>query len=204
MVGLRTDFSEGTKFGRWTVISYTETRGNARYWLCRCECGRQRNVRGALLRAGKTLSCGCLQREVRKIHRKFAADPQETSRREYLRSYKNNCTQRKREWFLSSEEFYKLVFSSCFYCGENPATKYSPYMTKFGKVRSTRSSIKEDYANQTAILVNGIDRVDNSKGYISSNCVPCCKVCNIAKRDLSQDKFIVWGKRLGKFLEEKF
>lgn len=38
--------------------------------------------------------------------------------------------------------------------------------------------------------INGIDRVDNNKGYISGNCVPCCKTCNFMKGKLSYDKFI--------------
>jgi hypothetical protein len=28
---------------------------------------------------------------------------------------------------------------------------------------------------------NGIDRVDNSKGYTPENTVPCCKICNKIK-----------------------
>lgn len=29
----------------------------------------------------------------------------------------------------------------------------------------------------------GIDRVDNSKGYVRGNCMPCCKACNYMKGD---------------------
>lgn len=29
----------------------------------------------------------------------------------------------------------------------------------------------------------GVDRMDNKKGHIKSNCVPCCKECNIARMD---------------------
>lgn len=42
---------------------------------------------------------------------------------------------------------------------------------------------------------NGIDRKDNSKGYILDNCVPCCKHCNYAKGNLSQDDFNTWKNR---------
>ena len=35
----------------------------------------------------------------------------------------------------------------------------------------------------------GIDRVDSSVGYILSNCVPCCTMCNIMKMAHSKD---VW------------
>jgi hypothetical protein len=37
---------------------------------------------------------------------------------------------------------------------------------------------------------NGIDRVDNDKGYISDNCVPCCWKCNNMKNTMKQKDFI--------------
>lgn len=32
-------------------------------------------------------------------------------------------------------------------------------------------------------LCNGLDRIDNSKGHTKSNCVPCCKLCNVTRMD---------------------
>jgi 5-methylcytosine-specific restriction endonuclease McrA len=42
---------------------------------------------------------------------------------------------------------------------------------------------------------NGIDRVDNNKGYLKENCVPCCKHCNYAKGNLSMEDFSDWKQR---------
>jgi len=36
----------------------------------------------------------------------------------------------------------------------------------------------------------GMDRIDNSKGYILSNLVPCCKWCNEWKRAKTQQEYI--------------
>jgi len=50
----------GDRFGRFTVIS----GGTRRYcWICRCDCGTQREITGSNLRAVKSTSCGCLRRE---------------------------------------------------------------------------------------------------------------------------------------------
>ena len=38
--------------------------------------------------------------------------------------------------------------------------------------------------------VNGIDRMDNAVGYVPSNCVPCCKTCNLMKMCLDPLTFI--------------
>jgi hypothetical protein len=39
-------------------------------------------------------------------------------------------------------------------------------------------------------IYNGIDRVDNNKGYTIENCVPCCTAVNYAKLDMSYSDFI--------------
>jgi len=37
----------------------------------------------------------------------------------------------------------------------------------------------------------GLDRVDNNKGYLIENVVSCCQQCNLMKRDMSVNDFIV-------------
>ena len=49
------------KFGRLTVIKCDGKRNNSIYWICRCECGKFKSIRGANLKNGHTKSCGCLQ-----------------------------------------------------------------------------------------------------------------------------------------------
>ena len=57
----------GEKYGRLTVIEYAGlNKNNAALWKCKCDCGNERIVMGAVLRSGKTKSCGCLQRVVAK------------------------------------------------------------------------------------------------------------------------------------------
>jgi hypothetical protein len=51
-------------FGRLNAIKYVGRKfgGNA-YWLCRCECGEELEVRGSHLVDGNVKSCGCLTRD---------------------------------------------------------------------------------------------------------------------------------------------
>lgn len=54
----------GQTFGRLTVIKENgKDNNNKIFWLCRCECGTEKNIRGSDLRSGKILSCGCLNKE---------------------------------------------------------------------------------------------------------------------------------------------
>ena len=45
----------------------------------------------------------------------------------------------------------------------------------------------------------GVDRADNSRGYEVENCVPCCFMCNMAKRDGTVQKFLEHCRRVAAF-----
>ncbi len=54
----------GARFGRLTVL-HQEGFDKYRHplWLCRCDCGTEKNIGVQPLRSGDTVSCGCQQRE---------------------------------------------------------------------------------------------------------------------------------------------
>lgn len=52
------------KFGRWTVIKQVPNlTSRDSKWLCRCDCGTEREVLGKNLRNGRSTSCGCYKKE---------------------------------------------------------------------------------------------------------------------------------------------
>ena len=55
----------GERFGRWTVRKryHFNAPCGAVCWVCRCDCGAVRIVRGNDLRRGNSLSCGCYRKE---------------------------------------------------------------------------------------------------------------------------------------------
>lgn len=59
----RTDLT-GRIFGRWTVLKFVCVRSKTAKWLCRCECGQEREVYANTLMSGEGKSCGCLSREL--------------------------------------------------------------------------------------------------------------------------------------------
>lgn len=50
----------GNRFGRLLVL---ERRPGSR-WLCRCDCGKEKEFFGGNLKTGASRSCGCLRREL--------------------------------------------------------------------------------------------------------------------------------------------
>jgi len=88
------------------------------------------------------------------------------------------------QWGLGVEEYTRLVTSECFYCGRPPHQK----------LHSARG---------TGLKRNGIDRVDNARGYEPDNCVSCCTLCNRAKRALPQSDFIEDTRRRYEYLKAR-
>ena len=54
----------GQKIGRWTVLEKAPSKNRIVYWLCQCDCGTIKEVRGQCLREGESISCGCYKREI--------------------------------------------------------------------------------------------------------------------------------------------
>jgi hypothetical protein len=60
----------GRKIGKWTVISQAKKKvsgGSGVFWLCKCECGRKRNVSGRELRDGNSKGCRKCYDESRRL-----------------------------------------------------------------------------------------------------------------------------------------
>lgn len=54
----------GARFGRWSVVAPASKRGTKKYYLCKCDCGTEREVYINSLKNGASQSCGCLFREL--------------------------------------------------------------------------------------------------------------------------------------------
>lgn len=54
----------GRRFGRLEAIRYAGSDGRKSKWLCRCDCGTEREFVASELAKGRTNSCGCLRREL--------------------------------------------------------------------------------------------------------------------------------------------
>ena len=59
----------GKIFGKWTVIERDTKKYKRPKWICECECGSIKSVYGHSLKAGGSVSCGCL-RPIKKVKEK--------------------------------------------------------------------------------------------------------------------------------------
>ena len=145
-------------------------------YRCRCSCGRMHDVAKSELKSGHVKSCGRHKSKLTMEQRVF---------RQVYRAYKfSSRAKHKEEFPISFEVFCELVQKPCHYCG----------VVGFSKQKITRSGTA-GFDDQTVSL-NGLDRVDPSKGYGKDNVVTCCGQCNVAKNNYSLTEFNYWIKRL--------
>lgn len=164
----------GKKFGRLTVIKREPNKGVYPMWLCKCICGGEKVISGEHLRRGNTKSCGCLNKETVLNRLK----PGVAMLRTLIRRYKNSAKRRGIEYKLTEEQFIKLTEQDCYYCGAKP------------------NRIAKGKGYNGNYTYNGIDRIDNNKGYVINNVVPCCHTCNQAKSNLKEQEFKNWIERI--------
>jgi hypothetical protein len=153
-------------------------------FLCKCDCGVEKTYIATDVINGGTKSCGCKRKELFKESKKLTYETkfQFPVEKKMYSSYKSQCKIAKKDFLLSFEEFKELVNSQCFYCGEIPL-----------KIRFIANKTKQK-------PLNGIDRVNNSIGYVLSNCVSCCTICNFMKKMLTKEDFLNQVDKIYKFI----
>jgi hypothetical protein len=83
------------------------------------------------------------------------------------RSAKNTARHKKQPFYLTENEYLHLISLRCFYCN--------------GEL------------NKTGIR---LDRKNNNEGYTARNSLPCCRICNVAKNNMSFEDFKTWLNRV--------
>ena len=167
----------GQKFNMLKVLEYSHTRDRNKYWKCLCDCGNATIVPTSSLKrkTRPTKSCGCLQRHMARINKgRIKYSKGEACCWSLYLVYKRNSKKRKKEFDITYDLFRVITKKNCYYCNIEP------------KQRHFLEETNGPY------IYNGIDRVDNKKGYIKDNVRPCCKACNYAKRSMSEKEFAKW------------
>ena len=89
---------------------------------------------------------------------------------------------------LTVEQFLDIIKRPCHYCGE---------------ISVYDEEDKNDGDDMDTLYKNGIDRMDNSVGYLMENCVSCCKMCNYMKHILSVTDFLKRVEHIVNYIEYK-
>ncbi len=93
-------------------------------------------------------------------------------------TYIHNARKRQLSFNIEKEDFRRLTSQSCTYCGIVPS-----------KIHTSGTFLG-------SYTYNGLDRVDNEKGYELDNVTPCCETCNRAKLVMTREEFLNWVKQV--------
>lgn len=134
----------GQKFGRLTVIKRVENKNKQTYWLCRCECGNEKDVNAGNLKSGNVRSCGCLRHETSTKH-----GMRNSRIYEIWRGMKKRCFNKNYKHF---NDYGGRGITVCD-CWKNDFMSFYNW------------SMLNGYVDDLSI-----DRIDNNKGYFPENC----------------------------------
>lgn len=159
----------GKHYYFYEVIEFSHKRGCSYIYRCRCRCGVERLVDIAEIKRGRTKSCGCYRVAVVEGGDRRRKGLGEAAKNAVYAEYSARAKKKGLKFELSIEDFEDIITSRCYFCG-----------ALFGNKRGNKNT----YGN---FEYTGIDRVDNSKGYIKDNSIPCCTDCNMKKGAITKD-----------------
>lgn len=167
-------------------------------WKCRCVCGNPVVTTTARLISScpkrSIKSCGCMNitRGWKSI--KKQKSPEMSSFQNLYERYALRARRKGIEFKLTLEEAVKFFRGNCKYCGTKPDQRFNYYICNNGL--ASKWVKDQEWASRAWVRYNGMDRVDNSSGYIKKNLVSACSFCNFAKGQKSKAEFLAWIKRL--------
>lgn len=129
----------------------------------RCTCGHEQLLIKSKYKSGQSKRCRTCANKAHGDVMRGTVRIEDAPLRRVLQTYKYHAQKRSLSFTISDEDFKALLLQDCHYCGAAPA------QIKYKHKRSTS--------------YNGVDRVNNSLGYVDGNCVSCCKICNRIKMD---------------------
>lgn len=164
--------------GKLTYLGPAPKRpGGATRIKVRCICGTEFVCQQSNVRTGNTTQCKTCSVAARgnKQVRVWTHE-----RQIYVR-YRSAAKKRQLEFTLTQPELASMLSAPCHWCGVPSSANLT--------------------VNGRPFAYNGVDRLNNERGYHADNCVPCCLQCNRAKGALALHKWLDWLDRL--FIQQK-
>ena len=137
----------GQKFGRLIIIKHIFPIGDRQRVICKCDCGNIVDIITSAVKRYKTLSCGCLQKE---LLSKRSTTHGQTDSKEYIawKNLRKRCND-------SKNKAYKNYGGRGIKVCERWENSFEEFLVDMGCAPSKNHSI---------------DRIDNNGNYYPENC----------------------------------
>lgn len=158
----------GKTYGKFTVIRKVKNeKGTTAKWLCKCDCGKEKEILRTSLVSGATRSCGCLHREsCFKGHNDLS--------KSYWNRIQKGAQKRNLEFNITIEYIWDLYIKQGKRCN----------------LSDLDILIVTNYTKEHHLHTASLDRIDNNQGYIVGNVQWVHRDINIMKKTHSEDYFI--------------
>lgn len=174
------------KFGKLLVLKNTRKGEHGRwYWLCKCDCGKEKEISRAHLCSGGTISCGCELNRSEDLSSCWRGYGELSGN--LWDSIKRSAEGRRRaRGSIPMEIDIKYAWELFLKQDKKCALSDIPLEIKSKRKQKGRTA--------------SLDRIDSSKGYVDGNVQWVHKDINIMKNIFSQEYFI----NMCKLIVEKF
>lgn len=146
---MRYENLEGKRFGNLKVLNFEGVNKNQKAtWLCKCDCGNTKTIIAGNLKNGKSISCGCVQKDILRNNRKTHGKSN-TSLYKLFSGIKRRCLNK------NDSNFNNYGGRGIEICEE--------WLNDYDSFYS--------WANENGYKEGlSIERIDNDKGYNPNNC----------------------------------
>lgn len=167
---------ENSRYGNLLVTNkYKYVKGF--YWLCICDCGKDKYVNQQHLFMGKTKSCGCGEHKTGKESKAWKGVGDLSATR--FQRIKGRAKKANIEFSITKEYLWEL------------------FIKQNRKCALSGTDLFLDLPRNAPYSAS-LDRIDSSKGYIEGNVQWVHKSVNIHKLDMDNEEFIQLCNRIAK------
>lgn len=137
----------GERFYNLVVKKFYKSKGGLSYWICQCDCGKEKIIQGGHLKSNSVKSCGCLKG-------KMIADKIKKHNLSYSSEYKIWANMKDRCYNEKSDNYHNYGGRGIIVCKEW-INSFEKFYSDMGKRPSSKHSI---------------NRIDNNGNYEPNNC----------------------------------
>jgi len=143
----------GQRFGKLTVLQkairpkYLKNR-NA-YWLCKCDCGKEKIINGISLTSGSTKSCGCIFKDEEYIFSNKGLFKNKYNTYDLSGEYGIGYTSKGEEFYFDLEDYEKIKDYCWCYSGKDKYVSNTRYKLRMHRLvmKCTDDNLVVDHIN---------------------------------------------------------